>query len=227
MMHRRDDAILQKKKLLFEHDEEIYRLERLKKGSSYHDLLSKLRYINQHSNIFLDLHFLLTRLNYRSLIPLMEDFKKYELKNCYLNVVNLFSYDMNEFTNQDVVYTSKDKEITEVLHQAVFLGQECGISVFIPEPADSNTWDCDVFWQKVQLWPVKGNSQERYHENLIPHACRAVVLGELNSLGYIFDFKTIMDFWNSKRMVSIREGILSGNYPDKECQYCYLCREFK
>lgn len=98
--------------------------ERLKKGSSYHDLLAKLRYINQNSDIFLDLHFLLTHLNYHSLIPLIEDFKKYELKNCYLNVVNLFSYDINEFTSQNVVYTSKNQEITEVLHQAVLLGQD-------------------------------------------------------------------------------------------------------
>jgi len=201
--------------------------ERIKKGSSYYDLLDKLSYINQNSDIFLDLHFLLTHLNYHSLIPLIEDFKKYELKNCYLNVVNLFSYDMNEFTSQNAVYTSKDQEITKVLHQAVLLGKEYGISVFIPEPADSSVWDCDVFWQKVQLWPVQGNQKERYHENLIPHACRAVVLGELSSLGYLFDFETIMDFWNSERMVSIREGILSGKYPDKECQYCYLCKGFR
>jgi hypothetical protein len=78
-----------------------------------------------------------------------------------------------------------------------------------------------VFWQKIQVWPVRGNDPRRYHENLVPHACRAVVMGRLSSLGYIFDYDDLMDFWNSETMVSIRRGIIDGRYPDDECRFCY------
>lgn len=62
--------------------------------------------------------------------------------------------------------------------------------------------------------------KERYDENIIPHGCNAVVLGEMNSLGYVFDFKNVMELWNSPKIVAIRERILSGHAPDAQCKFC-------
>ena len=58
---------------------------------------------------------------------------------------------------------------------------------------------------------------------MIPHACAAVVRGNLNSLGYIFDYDNIMDAWNSKKLVEIRSNLLKGIYPSEYCKNCYLC----
>ena len=193
----------------------------LKIGSSYKTVIESLKYISDNSNIRLDIHYILTRLNYKTLPSLVNDLSNMEIKNWCLNIVNLFSYDFNEFTSSSSVYTSRDDEIKLILEKVVDLGKNKGISINIPEPADTGNHECSVFWDKVQTWPVKGINSKRYHENLIPHACRAVVLGNLNSLGYIFDFDNIMDFWNNEKLVSIRKGILLGDYPDNECKYCY------
>lgn len=67
---------------------------------------------------------------------------------------------------------------------------------------------------------MKGIDPTRYDENLIPHACNAVVLGDINTLGYASDFPTVMDFWNNDLLVAIRRKILSGEQPDRFCWSC-------
>ncbi len=195
----------------------------LKKGSDYKDVIDSIEYIARNSKINVKVHLLLTQLNYETINNIIDDISNREISNCSLNIVNLYSYDFNKYTASDMVYTSSDIDISKTLQQAAAYGKRKNIPVSVPQPADLTTDICNVFWTKIQTWPVKGNLPERYHENLIPHACRAVVNGELNSLGYIFDYENVMDFWNNEKIVSIRESLLKGIYPSGECRYCYSC----
>lgn len=195
--------------------------EVLKDGSSYYDVMHALEYISQRTDIMLDVHFLLTRLNYATLPVLLEDMIERGIRNLRLCVVNLFSYDFNAFTASDNVYVSGDHHVTKVLEQVRHTAAEHGVDLFLPMPADQWHTGCDVFWQKIQIWPVQGNDPKRIKENTVPHACRAVVSGDLSSLGYLFDFDDIMAFWNNPRLVNIRQNLLENQYPDQECRHCY------
>ena len=166
---------------------------------------------------------ILTRSNCRHFKGIIDEFLKRGIRNFQLNIGNLFSYDYSEFTSSENVYTSADTEITQMLLELVSYGKEKGITVTIPKPADITAKPCSVFWEKFQTWPVKGCPKERFGENMIPHACAAVVRGNLNSLGYIFDYDNIMDAWNSKKLVEIRSNLLKGIYPSEYCKNCYLC----
>ena len=46
--------------------------------------------------------------------------------------------------------------------------------------------------------------------------------GELNSLGYLFDYDNIIDAWNNEKLVQIRKNLIRGIYPDENCKKCYL-----
>ena len=89
----------------------------------------------------------------------------------YLNIVDLFPHMLNDFTSKDNVYKSSDTIISDILEKIVLLGKRFGITVTTPKPFDHLDKRCSVFWEKIQVWPVAGIPQERYHENLIPHAC--------------------------------------------------------
>lgn len=62
---------------------------------------------------------------------------------------------------------------------------------------------------------------------MIPHACAAVVNGDLNSLVYVFDYNSIMEAWNSEKLVEIRKNLLEGNYPSEYCKKCYRYYKIK
>lgn len=193
----------------------------IKQGSNYNELLDALEYISKRSNIKIMPFLILTRSNYRHIKGIIDDFQQRGIKNYQFNVGNLFSYDYSEFTSSDNVYVSSDTEITQMLSDLVAYGRKKGIPVSIPRPADATTRPCSVFWEKFQTWPVMGCEKSRYGENMIPHACAAVVRGDLNSLGYIFDYDNIMDAWNSERLVEIRSNLLKGIYPSEYCKNCY------
>lgn len=192
----------------------------IKKGGSYDELISSLQYISNNSDIPIKVSYVLTKQNYSTIIDLIDNLHSSKIRNCSIGISNMFTYDFNELTASNQVYTSKDSHITELLNKAVEHGKTKNISVGIPNPADKVN-NCHYFWDKIQTWPVKGNIPERYQENLIPHACRAVVIGKLNSLGYIFDYKNVMDFWNNEKLVTVRRNLINGIYPDEECKYCY------
>lgn len=137
-----------------------------------------------------------------------------------LNIVNLFPHMFNTFTSLDNVYHESDIQITKTLEYVRNIGEKMGITVHTPKPFDDAGQTCSVFWEKVQIWPVKGVDPGRYEENLIPHACNAVVLGDINTLGYVSDFDTVMDLWNNEYFRSIRRKILSGEQPDRFCWSC-------
>lgn len=192
--------------------------ESIKQGSSLTDLIETLKVLSQH-HIRLIGSCIISKNNYKSLPKIIELLAINRIK-LQLNVVNLFPHMFNDFTSLDNVYKTADKEISSCLHHLRQLGDKFGIPVNIPKPHDDPSGRCDVFWQKVQVWPVAGVDQNRYDENLIPHACNAVVLGNINTLGYVSDYATVMDFWNNEHLVRYRRKILAGEYPDP---YCWSC----
>lgn len=194
----------------------------IKQGSSYIELLNSLEYIAQRADIKIMPFVIVTKSNYKDLKRIIDDFLERGINNIEINIGNLFSYDFSEFTSSDNVYVSTDYEITDSLCEMQAYGKEKGIVVNIPQPADKTNKVCGVFWEKFQTWPVMGCERERYGENMIPHACAAVVNGDLNSLGYIFDYNSIMEAWNSEKLVEIRKNLLEGKYPSEYCKKCYM-----
>lgn len=192
--------------------------EGIKRGSSFADLLDTLKVFSKNG-IRLVGYCILTRSNHASLPALVELLAANEI-NLQLDVCNLFPHMFNDFTSLDNVYRRADQDVTDSLHAARELGQRLGVEVLTPEPYDAPSQVCDVFWTKVQVWPVAGVDPKRYDENLIPHACNAVVLGDIKTLGYASDYPTVMDFWNNEHLVGYREKILAGQYPDRFCWSC-------
>jgi MoaA/NifB/PqqE/SkfB family radical SAM enzyme len=197
--------------------------ETLKRGSCYEDVLSSMEYINKYSNIHFEVHYIITKHNYKHIDSLINDLASRKI-NCHIAIVNLYPHYFNDFTAVDSLYTSKDVEITAALQRAKELGEQRGIKVSIPLPADAGKGICGSFWSRFQIWPVKGVDEKRYGENVIIGGCNAVVRGNLNSLGYLFDYKNVMELWNNEHFVKIRKNLLAGIYPDQECRFCQSYR---
>lgn len=197
--------------------------EFIKNGSSYEETLEQLSYLGKNADcIRINVSVILTRSNYSNIPGIIPDLLKRGIRNLHLEVGNLMSYDYSDYTSSDNVYVSDDYKITTMLEELALLGKKNGVSISIPQPADKNKDICPMFWKKFQTWPVRGCIKERYGENMIPCACAAVVLGELNSLGYLFDYDNIMDAWNNEKIVQIRKNLMRGIYPDENCKKCFL-----
>jgi MoaA/NifB/PqqE/SkfB family radical SAM enzyme len=193
--------------------------ERVKRGSCYEDVLSSMEYINRYSNIHFEVHYIITKHNYQHIDWLINDLARRRI-NCHVAIVNLHPHGFNEFTSLKSVYTSRDVKITSTLKEVQALGRKKGISVSIPTPFDRGKGICGSFWTRLQTWPVNGIDENRYGENVIIGGCNAVIKGKLNTLGYIFDYDSIMELWNNEYLVKIRENLLKGIYPDYECRHC-------
>lgn len=222
--HNYLDAILKRKEKisyittdLLSGDPELHNT--IKRGSKFDDVLDTLTVISANSSIPIMISCILTKHNYATLADLVHILSQRKIY-AHLDIVNLFSYDFNEHTSSSIVYCSSDTAITEELKKVKALGRKLHIPVTIPSPCDDGRKHCTVFWDKIQTWPVKGTAPGRGHENIVPHACRAVVLGELASLGYVFDYDTVMDLWNNEALVQIRSNLLQGLFPSEECRYC-------
>lgn len=191
----------------------------IKKGASYKELLEIMDYIGRNSSLIIRIVVIITKQNYKNIQGIIDDFLKRNV-NLELLIVNLYSYDYSSYTSSDNVFTSKDLEIIKVLKDVEEYAKKRGIKIIIPRPADKEE-DCYVFWREFQTWPVKGCDRERFAENMIPHACSAVVRGELNSIGYLFDYHTMIEAWNNKKLVQIRENMIKGIFPSDWCKRCY------
>lgn len=205
---------------VFSANEQVH--NHIKKGTSLMELVNALKYISENSNIKLLINMILTKQNAEGISDIIDLFEANCIRNYELVIGNLFSYKGSSFTSPENVYLSDNIEITKELRNVVEYGIKRGIKVSIPEPADRSKTMCNMFWTKFQTWPVKGCARERYSENMIPMACAAVVNGELNSLGYMFDYDNIMDAWNSPKLIEIRSNLLNGIYPSEYCKECYL-----
>ena len=190
----------------------------VKKGSNIDDHISILRILSEH-NIPIITSFIVSKTTYRNLLGIVELMAKNSIR-LQINLVNLFPHMFNEMTQLNNVYKAEDIAITEYLYKAKQVAQKFGITLSDILPFDDPRNVCSVFWDKVQMWPVMGCDMNRACENLVPHACNAVVLGSMNSLGYLDDYPTVMDFWNNPKLVAIRESILAGKAPDRYCNTC-------
>jgi MoaA/NifB/PqqE/SkfB family radical SAM enzyme len=193
--------------------------ESIKKGSSFKYIMSSMEYLSSLSNIVFEIHYIITKYNYKNLTLLINELAKRKI-NCYIAIVNLHASGFNDFTSPRSAYKESDINITNALKQAESLGLEKGIKVSLPTPVDKNNGQCGSFWTRFQTWPVEGIDESRYAENVIVGGCNAVVRGNLNTLGYMFDYDNVMDLWNNKYFVEIRENLLKGVYPDDECKVC-------
>lgn len=190
----------------------------IKKGSNFTTHKETLQLLSKHIKLIIG-SCVVTRSNYQEVPKIIQTLIDSDI-SMQLNITNLFPHDFNEFSAIKNVYHTADTEITKTLEQAKALGEQHGLVVNIPQPYDSPSVTCNVFWDKIQIWPVAGIDPDRYAENLISHACNAVVLGDINTLGYLSDYDSVMDFWNNKYLVAIRRKILAGKYPDRYCQHC-------
>lgn len=193
----------------------------IKKGHSLADLMEAMTFIGKNSSIKIKATLIITKKNYKDLKKVIDLFVERNV-NLHLLVVNLLPYNYSEFTSFENVYVKEEHEITRELEELAAYAREKGVSVSIPKPAELES-ECNVFWLEFQLWPVNGCHTERRWENMIPHACTAVIRGEMNSIGYLFDYPTIMDAWNNENIVKIRRSLMDGKYPSEWCRYCKHC----
>jgi len=128
----------------------------VKSGSDYSFLVESLEYLSKNSNIKFDLHTILTKKTYKNLDTLILDLHKRGI-NCELNIVNLHTYNFNDFTKENNVYIKEDEMITGELEKVRRLSQKIGMRVSIPLPWDmysSNRKDpCLTFWTRFQVLP--------------------------------------------------------------------------
>lgn len=198
--------------------------DNIKRGTKLSEIITALKYISENSNICIRINIILTRKNYKDLYRIIDLLDSNNIKNYEVDVINLYTYEGDIFTSKCNQYHSEDEHITTELTKLKSYALQQGVKCCIPEPIDKSSEQCDHFWTKFQTWPVIGCDKDKYAENMVPMACAAVVNGELNSLGYLCDYKNIMEAWNNERIVSIRRNLLKGIYPSPECRNCHLCK---
>jgi MoaA/NifB/PqqE/SkfB family radical SAM enzyme len=189
----------------------------IKRGSDFKNHINVLKTLQRQIKLIGSC--ILTKENSQSIMPLVKALVDNGIR-MQINVVNLFPHMFNDFTSMDNVYKLADKHIEAEIQEVKEYGEKHGLIINLPEAFDDTSNTCNVFWEKVQIWPVEGIDPERYDENLVPHACNAVVLGDINSYGYLFDYDDVMDFWNNDVLVGYRQKVLDGIYPDPQCSAC-------
>lgn len=182
------------------------------------ELYEILREIQNANGCKINAGFLLTRKNWRNLESVIRSISRYRL-DVSLKTVRVFAYGMNEFTSPENAWHKEllTKEENDGIKAIQRLAQSLGVKFYLFDSAAKCR--CDVFWKKLQIWPTVGSKTGRL-DNLIPQACNAVVLGEMNSLGYASDYATVFDLWNNPVLLKIRADLLAGIYPDKFCKAC-------
>lgn len=199
----------------------------IKLGSRYEHLMDAMEYLSLRTQIFFRLHLILTKETYKNVDLVLHDLHKRKIRAAY-DIANLHPYGFNDFTSMRNVYLSKDAHITKSLVEAKSLGKQLGLEVNIPKPWDKSSGNekgnCINFWSRFQVIPSKKLPKERWIGNVVPSQCNAAVMGTLFSLGNIFDYDNLMDFWNNEKIVKIREDLMRGRFPDPACEKCFKFR---
>lgn len=200
----------------------------IKRGSNYDDVVEAMRLISYKTSILFKIHVIVTKSSYMGIKDLLKDLYEKNIY-CQIDIVNLHPLNFNEFTSFENIYTSSDIHITRELIEAKKLGKKYGILVNIPEPFDKmyqrKNIICSSFWKRFQIMPDKRIPKEKWIGNVIPSQCNAVVEGNLDTLGNIFEYDNLMDFWNNDKIVGIRRNLLEGTYPDNACQNCMMYKK--
>jgi MoaA/NifB/PqqE/SkfB family radical SAM enzyme len=196
--------------------------EKVKQGSDFAYLLDCMERVSKETPILFDVHIVLTRSSYEGSAELLETLHRRGVR-FVMNIGNLFALGFNAFTSLDNAYRDSDVEIKAELDRVARLASDLGIQVRIPLPwgkANDQRRPCKEFWNKVQLMPSKKLPRERWPGNAIPQQCPADVVGDIFSIGNLFDYRTFMEFWNNERLVAIRRRIIEGHLPDEACRAC-------
>lgn len=188
------------------------------KGNDGHALYATLAQISRGGEQPISANFLLTRTNWRDLETVVRSLHAWKLP-IPLQAVRVFPHAMNAFTDAGNAWDREHLTPGEEagLAEIVRLARSLGVRLWVPDPDARGR--CDVFWTKLQVWPTRGSAPGR-HDNLVPHGCNAVVLGDMASLGYVFDFPDVLSLWNSPALVRIRRSLLAGIAPDAHCRHC-------
>ena len=122
------------------------------------------------------------------------------------------------------------KRLRKELERVRSISKKLDIDVKIPQPWDKS-WknhnrNCLTFWNRLQIGPDKNIAEDKWIGNTFPSQCNATVIGKLNTLGNLMDFKDFMEFWNNKKLIRIRRKLINGKFPDEMCQYCYKYPKF-
>ncbi|HIX40115.1 MAG TPA: radical SAM protein [Candidatus Desulfovibrio intestinigallinarum] len=187
----------------------------IKTNSSTDDLYKTLAILSDMDIPKLSGNFLLTKSNLPDLEKVIRKIHAYNLR-LNLHVTPIFPHNMNAFTSLGNSWPHGDLQLNSRLQAMAELARELNVRIAIPSATRHR---CDVFWKKFQIWPTR-NSLPGRNDNIVPHACNAVVLGDMASLGYVFDAPNLMELWNNTHFRNVRRKILAGSAPDAHCAEC-------
>lgn len=199
--------------------------EKVKVGSSFKDVINIMSRLSKEANIKFNLSSILTRQNFRDIDKMLLYFRDQGIRFT-ISFNNLFSYGKkfeNEFMNEENIIQSADKEILEELERAKAVLKKEGIHVNFPPPRDQQCAEyCRRLWTVAQIGFYYGNtsSEDKKYGNVIHGGCEAVFSGNFTSIGNLFDYTNVTDFWNNERLVKIRQAFLDGKIPFPECATC-------
>lgn len=187
------------------------------KGGDSEFLYETLSRITSASDVRIGGNFLITRLNWKDLETVVRDIHRWKLK-VSVRAARVFPHGMNAFTDPANAWSGETVTRDEKagLEEILSIAKSLKVRVYIPQ-MDAGV--CDVFWKKLQIWPTRGSEPGRL-DNLVPHGCNAVVLGNMDSLGYLGEYPDVFSLWNNPELVKIRSNLLSGIYPDAHCAKC-------
>lgn len=187
----------------------------IKKGGNERNLYNVLKILSETSIPVIRGQFLITKSNYQDLESIIYALYQHNIRlNLIASVV--FPHAFNAFTSIENKFKLDDMGMADFLGKMQMLAQRLRIRLFIQNSLPS----CPAFWQKFQIWPTSASDPTRLYENIIPHACNAVVKGNMYSLGYVFDYNNIFELWNNDAFIHIRKSIIEGIYPDTKCRAC-------
>lgn len=187
------------------------------KGGNSEFLYETLSRITAESDLRVGGNFLITRLNWQDLETVIRDIHRWKLR-LSVRAARVFPHAINPFTDPANAWSAKTLTEDEKagLKEILSLARSLGVRVYPPKMESGG---CDVFWKKLQIWPTRGSAPGRL-DNLVPHGCNAVVLGDMASLGYVGNYPDLFSLWNNPKLVRIRSGLLAGIYPDEHCADC-------
>jgi MoaA/NifB/PqqE/SkfB family radical SAM enzyme len=201
--------------------------EKIKIGSKWEELWDNIAHLEDEcrkNNNFIPLHMYcvinkqeITYKNAAALVKKCLEFKS--IKNIVFHNIHAFGF--NDFVDFKNIIKVSDYEIISLIENAKKLGKANGLEVSGPAYySDSKNYNCRNFWSRIMLnFPNNKIPENKWKGNVMPGGCLAETIGELYSIGNVFD-TDFWDIWNSEKMIQARKDSLKGNLPDKYCSIC-------
>ena len=199
--------------------------ESIKLGSNYEYLLNSLEKISRSTDIHFSIMYIYTKQNYKDVHKLVELLHN-KCVNFDFNIISLDPYNFNEFTSLSNAYTSDINDMTNELNILKDKCKELQINLNVANPIDiPPAKKEELFWKQIHFSPSRDVPEYQWNGNAYIRLCMGVVKGDLSSLGYLYDYNSLMDFWNNEKYKKIRKNMIKGIYPSNQCKYCYQCPE--